>query len=135
MPLLDSHNIAFCRTAAHLPCPEALGLKGVFGCRLKVCNEPSANLPLDIDVQALMERFLTLQHVFSLDDFLSEWFLGAPRDGILRNNVEEFMAYAFFYKPFAGLCTKVGKRILSLAMWPSSVRLPFATVYLFKMLI
>ena len=70
-------------------------------------NGPSANLPLNVDVQALMDRFVKLQPVFSLDAFLSGWFHGSSIDVILRDNVEEFMAYAFVCKPLAQLCTLV----------------------------
>ena len=56
-----------------------------------------------------MEKFLRLQRVFSLDDFLSGWFRGSSIDLILRDNVEEFMAYAFLCKPLTQMCTRVGK--------------------------
>ncbi|CAL5226087.1 g8902 [Coccomyxa viridis] len=42
--------------------------------------------------------------VISLDDFLRGWFHGSSIDVILRDNVEEFMAYAFLCKPLTQLC-------------------------------
>lgn len=54
-----------------------------------------------------MQRFFTLQLVFPLEDFLRGWFLGAPFESILRNNVEEFVAYAFFCRRWSELSRKV----------------------------
>ena len=56
-----------------------------------------------------MEKFLKLQPVFSLDEFLSGWFHGSSTDLILRENVEEFMAYAILCKPLTQLCTTVSE--------------------------
>ena len=77
---------------------------------------PSEHLPLDNNVQASMNRFLRLKSVFSMDEFLSGWFHGTPSEGILRDNVEEFVIYAFFCKSYTELCTEVGKRMFSLAV-------------------
>ena len=54
-----------------------------------------------------MQRFLNLQLVFPLEDFLRGWFLGAPFESILRNNVEEFVAYAFYCRRWSELDRKV----------------------------
>ncbi len=94
-----------------------------YGCRLRVLNEPSAYLPLGDNVQAVMERFLTLRQTFSLDDFLRGWFRGAPFDKILRRNVEEFMAYAFCCKHWTELSPEVCVfRLVFLSFLPQSAR-------------
>ena len=54
-----------------------------------------------------MCRFLKLQPVFTLEAFLCGWFLGAPFKSILRSNVEEFMAYAFYCRRWSELSSEV----------------------------
>ena len=69
-----------------------------------------------------MERFLGLQRVISLDDFLRGWFHGSSIDVILRDNVEEFMAYAFLCKPLTQLCAMVSN--LFPATWSATPECP-----------
>ncbi|CAL5226232.1 g9076 [Coccomyxa viridis] len=58
-----------------------------------------------------MQRFLNLQLVFPLEDFLRGWFLGAPFESILRNNVEEFVAYAFYCRRWSELERKEADQV------------------------
>ena len=74
--------------------------------RLQAFNAPSANMP-DIDARRIMSRFLTLTNVFSIDDFVRGWFFGAPKDSIMRGNVDQLVAYAIFNTPYAQLGQEV----------------------------
>lgn len=75
---------------------------GVATGRLQLFNAPSTHMPA-IDTKQVMAKFLTLSSVFSIDDFVQGWFFGAPRDSILRGNVEELVAYAIFNEPYRQL--------------------------------
>eukprot|EP00887_Chlorella_sp_A99_P006932 scaffold2.g6932.t1 len=71
--------------------------------RYRALNRQSAVLPCTRRHAQLFEWFLELGDVFSLDDFLSGWFLGTPADRIPRGNVEEFVIYGFYARPPAEL--------------------------------
>ena len=71
--------------------------------RLAVVNE-RVEVPLDsARVRDVKARFLKLAGVFSLEEFLSGWFLGTPAESIQRGNAEDFVAYGFFCRPMAEL--------------------------------
>ena len=58
-------------------------------CRYQAVN---ALVPVPLDKPAIMrarERFLELESVFTLEQFLCGWFFGAPFSSIRRGNVEE----------------------------------------------
>lgn len=55
-----------------------------------------------------MSRFLTLGGYFSIQDFLSGWFHGAPFDQIYRENCVAFVAYAFYNRDYDDLPARVG---------------------------
>ena len=59
----------------------------------------NALVPVPLDKPAIMrarERFLKLESVFTLEQFLCGWFFGAPFSSIKRGNVEELIAYGFY---------------------------------------
>jgi len=76
-------------------------------CRYSVVN---AKLPRHADydrVQETKSRFLQLQEVLCIRDFLSGWFHGAAFDHIRRGNLEAFVAYAFYCQQYQDLSDQV----------------------------
>lgn len=65
---------------------------------------------MDLDrIAVIKQRFLTLASCMPMDDFLSGWFLGAPSDQVLRENVEDFIAYGFYCRKLEELSPEVSR--------------------------
>lgn len=54
-----------------------------------------------------MRRLLEMEQPWTLQDFFSGWFRGAPHESIRRGNVLEFTAYGFYAAKFDDLPTDV----------------------------
>ena len=64
----------------------------------------------EYDVERVAEvkrRFLQLKGCMSIEDFFSGWFHGAPAETIKRGNVEDFVAYGFYFRTLEGLPSEV----------------------------
>ena len=61
----------------------------------------------DGSVEDVIARFLTLGSYFSIKDFLTGWFHGAPFDQIRRGNCVDFVAYAFYNRDYDSLPERV----------------------------
>ena len=57
-------------------------------------------------------RFLRLNNVFELKDFLEGWFCGTPFDQLRRGNVRELIAYGFYTRRWDQLSLEVRSRRL-----------------------
>eukprot|EP00884_Botryococcus_braunii_P016768 jgi/Botrbrau1/3775/Bobra.0183s0010.1 len=74
--------------------------------RFKIVNE---RLEYYLDyklVHIALERFLNLNEVMSIQEFLSGWFHNVPYAAIKRGNVEDFVSYGFYCRTMAQLPLK-----------------------------
>ncbi|KIY94915.1 hypothetical protein MNEG_13048 [Monoraphidium neglectum] len=65
-------------------------------------TQPDVHAPAHVDSMRLFDRFVSLCYSLpdgvDLETYLSAWFRGARVDEIMRGNMEELMAYGFWYK-------------------------------------
>lgn len=62
------------------------------------------------DVEKVAEvkrRFLQLKGCMSIEDFVRGWFHGVPYEVIKRGNVEDFVAYGFYFRTLEALPPQV----------------------------
>ncbi|BDA49445.1 hypothetical protein COCOBI_14-0620 [Coccomyxa sp. Obi] len=60
----------------------------------------------EYDVERVAEvkrRFLQLKGCMSIEDFFSGWFHGVPAEEVRRGNVEDFVAYGFYFRRLEAL--------------------------------
>lgn len=76
-------------------------------CRYGVINQL---VETEYDVEKVAEvkrRFLQLKGCMSIEDFFSGWFHGVPAEEVRRGNVEDFVAYGFYFRTLDGLPPQV----------------------------
>ncbi len=64
----------------------------------------------DYDVERVAEvkrRFLKLKGCMSIEEFFSGWFYGVPAEDVRRGNVEDFVAYGFYFRRLEALPPQV----------------------------
>lgn len=81
---------------SHQRAQQQGGHNCLFCCRYEILNRVITRYPDPERVKTAMDRFLELNAIFRLEDFLSGWFLGTTADKIPKKNIEEFVAYGFF---------------------------------------
>ncbi|KAF8059754.1 hypothetical protein HT031_005162 [Scenedesmus sp. PABB004] len=83
------------------------GAGGGGGAAINLNAQPAVHVPPGHDGRAAFDRFCTFcaARRGSLDHeaYLSRWFRGADFADIRRGNVEDFVAYGFFYRPTSEL--------------------------------
>lgn len=89
--------------AALIALVEAVFYFAWFRRRYKELNTPpEVHAPNKVEAEILWGRFIHLLQTFpdevKIEDYLSVWFRGAEYSNILRENVEELVAYGFWYK-------------------------------------
>eukprot|EP00892_Ulva_mutabilis_P009709 jgi/Ulvmu1/710/UM010_0082.1 len=62
-------------------------------------NRVNRNRPDAKDIEQRFQNFLTLSPILDIRDFISGWFLNIPFDQIRAENVSDFIAYAYWYRP------------------------------------
>ncbi len=64
----------------------------------------------EYDVERVAEvkrRFLKLKGCMSIEEFFSGWFYGVPAKEVRRGNVEDFVAYGFYFRRLEALPPQV----------------------------
>ena len=75
--------------------------------RYRAINVRNPRVPADA-VEERIQQFMTLKGVIDFREFLSGWFMNAPFEELLRENVLDFVAYGFWCALNPTVCAGVG---------------------------
>lgn len=77
--------------------------------RLEWLNLPDPWTPPLEDLERTLDRFLQLEKVFPMDEYISGWFFGTPFEQVPKENVLEYVSYGMLYKVRhgGGVCVDV----------------------------